>query len=146
MVNKFKEINWRPERAERRKFALTLMAGFPCMGIGLTLILRLTTGAWNFQTPLWVVGIGEAVAVFCLVFPGLALPFYRAWFFLICIIDTIVTTIVLTILFYGVMFPAGLPYRMFRAGSFSKKPKASADSYWQDVPAPPEASRYYRQY
>jgi hypothetical protein len=146
MVNKFKDINWSPNLAERRKFGLTLMAGAPCMGVGLTIILRLASGHWNFQVPAIVAGIGFTLGLVSWILPVLALPIYRAWYFLICIIDTVVTAVVLTVLFYVVIFPAGLLYRLFKGSAFRKRPDLSCASYWQDVPAVEQVSRYYRQY
>jgi hypothetical protein len=146
MVNKFKEINWSPDLAQRRKFGLTLMAGFPCMGIGLSILLRLATGQWNFQAPALLVGIGIAVGAICWMLPGLALPLYRVWYFLICVIDTVVTAVLLTVLFYSVIFPAGLVYQLFKGSALRKGPDYSCASYWQDVPAITDVSRYYRQY
>ena len=34
MVNPFKEVNWNPGPRERRKFALSLIIGFPCIAAG----------------------------------------------------------------------------------------------------------------
>ena len=31
MVNPFNDVSWNPNRAERRKFALSLMIGLPCV-------------------------------------------------------------------------------------------------------------------
>ena len=146
MVNKFKDINWSPDVAERRKFARTLMLGVPCMGVGLSIIVRLASGHWNFHTPAMVVGIGLAVAVISWLLPVVALPVYRVWYFIVCLIDTIVTTVVLTVLFYVVIFPAGLLYRMFKGAAFRKRPDVGRASYWQEVPATQDVSRYYRQY
>ena len=146
MVNKFKEINWSPDTAERRKFALTLMAGFPFMGVMFCLIGRLASGAWHYVVPGSIAGIGFTLAVIFWLIPAISLPFYRLWFFLICIIDTVVTHVVLTILFYGVFFPAGLLYRLARAGSFRKNLDRSAATYWEDIPPVQDMRRYYQQF
>ena len=47
MVNPFKEVNWRPDVAERRKFALSLMIGFPCVALLFLLAGRLARGSWS---------------------------------------------------------------------------------------------------
>ena len=146
MVNKFKDINWSPDVLERRKFARTLLLGAPCLGVGLSIIIRLTTGHWNFHTPALIVGIVMAVAAISWLLPVFALPVYRFWYFVVCLIDCVVTTVVLTVLFYVVMFPAGLLYRIFKSAAFPKRPDPRRASYWQDVPATQDVSRYYRQY
>jgi hypothetical protein len=146
IVNKFKDINWSPNIAERKQFALRLLAGFPCMGVGLSIIIRLSSGHWNFHVPMIVVSVGLAVAVLSWILPVLALPVYRVWYFLVCIIDTVVTISMLTLLFYLVMFPAGLVYRLFKGGPFRKQPTSARATYWEDVPPTHDVSRYYRQY
>src|ERR1043166_8992129 len=62
MVNPFKEVNWKPGLADLRKFARSLVIGFPCVAVVLLLAGRLhsQTGAWNFRPPLLVGGIGVA--------------------------------------------------------------------------------------
>ena len=146
MVNKFKDINWSPDVAERRKFARTLMLGAPCFAVGLTIIIRLASGHWNFQTPLLVAGGVFLAAVISWLIPAIALPVYRFWFFMVCIIDSVITTVVLTVLFYVVLFPAGLLYRIFKPKAFRKKPDAARTSYWDDVQPIQDMRRYYRQY
>jgi len=146
MVNKFKDINWSPDITERRKFARTLILGSPCILVGLSIIIRLSTGHWNFKTPALVAGVVLTAAVISWLIPAIALPVYRFWFFIVCIIDSIVTTVVLTVLFYVVLFPAGLLYRVFKPAAFRKKPDTARASYWEDVQAIQDPARYYRQY
>ena len=33
MINPFKEINWKPAKTDLRKFAWSLIIGFPCIAI-----------------------------------------------------------------------------------------------------------------
>lgn len=146
MVNKFKEINWNPNRAERKKFALTLMAGFPFMGLMLAMIGRLATGAWKFQVPAYVAGVGFGVAVVLWLLPGIALPFYRLWFSIICVVDFVVTHVVLVVLYYLVICPAGLVYQLFRPSSFQKRIDKRCVTYFRDVPPVQDVRRYYRQF
>lgn len=146
MVNKFKEINWSPNVTERRTFARTLMLGAPCMAVGLCIIIRLSTGHWNFKTPALVAAVVFASAIISWLIPAIALPVYRLWFFFVCIIDSVVTTVVLTVLFYVVLFPAGLLYRVFKSAAFRKTPDLARASYWEDVQPIQDLNRYYRQY
>src|ERR1043165_7468076 len=83
MVNPFKEVNWKPGLADLRKFARSLVIGFPCVAVVLLLTGRLhsQTGAWNFRPPLLVGGIGVAFGLLFLALPALAKPFYLVWYF-----------------------------------------------------------------
>ena len=58
MVNPFKEINWNPGPRERRKFALSLLIGFPCLAAMLLILGLLRGKGANF--PLVAVVGGDA--------------------------------------------------------------------------------------
>jgi hypothetical protein len=146
MAGKFSEVNWSPDTRERKKFALTLMAGFPFMGLMFSVIGRLASGQWHFVVPGWVAGVGFSLACILWLLPAIALPFYRVWFFLICVIDTILTYVLLTLLFYVVITPAGLLYRLLARKTFQTRPDPAKATYWSDVPPVTDVSRYYRQF
>jgi hypothetical protein len=146
MINKFKEVNWNPTRAERKRFSLLLIAGSPCMAVGLSLITRFVSGHWNFHGPLMVAACGFTVAAISWLLPAVALPVYRVWYFLVCVIDTLLTYVVLTLLFYLVICPAGLLYQLFNRAALQKRYNPAAQSYWHDVQPMGDVSRYYRQY
>ena len=67
MMNPFKEVNWKPDLAERRKFARSLIIGFPCIAVVLLLVGGLKTGAWKFQTPLMIGGVGLAIGLMLII-------------------------------------------------------------------------------
>ena len=77
-------------RAGRRKFGLSLMLGLPCSGLMLLLLARLVTGSWKLTVPLGIPGGGFVLGLTLFLLPALALPFYRVWFALICVIDLVV--------------------------------------------------------
>ena len=45
MVNPFKEVNWNPGPQERRKFALSLVIGFPCIAVVLLVLAAVAFAA-----------------------------------------------------------------------------------------------------
>jgi hypothetical protein len=59
VLNPFHEVNWRPGLPELRKFALSLVVGFPCVATALLVAQRVHTGAWAFSPalPLATAGI-----------------------------------------------------------------------------------------
>ena len=77
MVNPFKEVNWNPGPQERRKFALSLIIGFPCVAVVLLLLGWLRGKGWNLPLAAMVGGGGLAVGLLLLVLPQIARPVLR---------------------------------------------------------------------
>ncbi len=67
--------NWRPSRAERRKFGWSLVIGFPSLAAALLLAARLWSGAWHVTPFLWLGGCGLAAGALFVAIPFLAVPF-----------------------------------------------------------------------
>src|SRR5262245_14695555 len=86
MMNPFKEVNWKPDVAERRKFARSLVIGFPCIAVVLILAGWMKTGVWKIQPALIIGGTGLVIGLVLLALPGIARPFYVIWYGLACTI------------------------------------------------------------
>ena len=145
-ADRFREVDWQPSRSEKRKFGLTLALGFPFMGMALFLIVRLTTGDWKPAVPIWIIGLGCPLGLLLASIPAIARPFYMVWFAAICIIDTTITIILFTILFFLVIFPIGVVMRLLGRLSVSKGHNPAANTYWRNVDPPGEPRRYFRQF
>jgi len=148
MLNPFKEVNWNPGLAERRKFARSLVIGFPCVALILLLAGRLHshTGAWNFKPPLLVGGIGVAFGLLFLVLPAIAKPFYLVWYFVASCIGLVMGNLLLGVAFYVFFTIVGLLKRGFGRPAIRKTVDKQARTYWQDAEQPSDRQRYYRQF
>ena len=146
MVNPFKEINWNPGPPERRKFALSLIIGLPCVALLLLGIHRFHAGAWNFAPPLWLAAVGVALGAILYALPGIAKPFYVAWYFIACCAGMVIANLVLTLLFYTAFTGIGLLLRIAGRVPFRKRADRSAPTYWTDAEKPVDVKRYYRQF
>ena len=147
MTTKFKEINWQPSTKERRDFGRLLMIGFPFVALFWTTVMGFKGEGfrWNWELFGWIAGIGCGVGLFCFLVPALARPVYSLWFFLVCIIDTLITMILLPSFYYIILFPYALVLRMFGKSSLKKGPE-SCETYWNDVAPTKDNSQYYRQF
>ena len=115
MINPFKDTNWNPDRAERRKFARSLVIGFPALAVVFALAGLVKTHAFPAWTiSLAVIGAG-AGAVFWIV-PQIARPFYLAWYFLACCIGSVVSNALL-VAFYYLVITRGAAHARARARS-----------------------------
>src|ERR1700722_2095140 len=138
MMNPFKDVNWNPGFAEKRKFAVTLVTGFPPIAIVLSLITFLAKHSWK-PFYLWLGVIGLAVGVVLWLLPQIAKPFYVVWYFFACCMGIVVGNLLFALFFYLIFTPLGLLLRLRREKPVVKGFDKSRASYWRDVEKPVDA-------
>jgi hypothetical protein len=146
MVNPFYEVNWKPGVSERRKFAVSLMIGFPCVAIVLLVATRWQSGAWHFVLPLALGGGGAALGILLWARPKIALPFYVVWYVIACCAGLIVGNTLLAAIYLLLFAPLGLAMRVMGRKAFSKCFDRNAATYWRDAQSPTDIARYYQQF
>jgi len=147
MINPFKEINWKPKATDLRKFAWSLIIGFPCIAIVFFLAkwIKIHTMP-DVHFFLMLGGLGAVVGLVCLVIPFIARPLYFVWFALAACIGLVVANTIFTVMFFGLFAPIGLITRLIGRDPLNLKWKKNAASHWIDAPPAPPASQYFRQY
>ena len=146
MVNPFKEVSWNPDLRERRKFALSLVIGFPCIALVLLLLGWLRGKGWNLPLAAEVGGGGLAVGLLLLALPQIARPIYVGWYFVACCIGTVVGNLALGIVFFVLVTGLGLLMRALGRRPVRKTFDKRAATYWQDAEQVDDPNRYYRQF
>jgi hypothetical protein len=146
MINPFKEVNWNPSPPERRKFALSLIIGFPCIAVVLLLVGWLRSKGWNLPLAAIVGGGGLAVGLVLLTLPQIARPFYVLWYFVACCMGLLVGNLALAIVFFVLVTGIGLLMRAFGRRPVRKTFDKRAATYWQDAEQVDDPNRYYRQF
>lgn len=146
MLNPFQEINWRPGLVARRKFAMSLIIGFPCIATALLVAQRWRTGAWNFSPALTLASVGFIFGAVLWSLPQIARPFYVVWYGVACAIGFVIGNTLLAAVFFLLVTPTGWVRRMLGKQSFPKTFDRRATTYWRDAPKPAPAARYYRQF
>ncbi|MCC5806968.1 MAG: hypothetical protein JJU00_11635 [Opitutales bacterium] len=141
-----KEVNWNPGTRERRAFARMLALGVPVIALVWFLLVFLFTGRWVPAVPLWILVIGESLALVTWSSAPLGKAVHGVWFFLVCLIETVLTTVLLGIVFYGVITPVGLIQRAFGRRFLRKRGDPAALTYWRPVEEVDDPRRYYRQF
>ncbi len=145
MLNPFKDVNWNPDLTARRKFAVSLIIGFPIVAAVLATITRLGTQAWK-PGFIWLAVIGLTVGVVLWLLPQIARPFYVAWYFLGCCMGFVVGNVLFSAFYYLVITPIGLAMRLGGRDPLGRRFKRGAATYWRDAEKGIDPARYYRQF
>ena len=135
------EVDWNPKRRQLRQFAglFVLFAGV------------LGTLAWLGDRPAWVApaiwGVGALVGLLGLVAPPAVRPVWVAMMAVALPIGFVVSTILMTVIFFLVLTPIGFAMRL--AGYDPMRKDAAAgqhESFWIERPRVTDVQRYFRQY
>ncbi len=145
MMNPFADVNWNPDTRARKKFAVSLIIGFPVIAVLLAGVSYLKTHHVT-HFPLWLGGIGFAVGIILWLLPQIAKPFYVVWYFLGCCIGIIVGNVLFSLFFFLVFTPLGLLLRLRKNPPITKSFDKSAKTYWRDAEKTVDLKRYYRQF
>ena len=146
MMNPFSEVNWNPDLAEKRKFAKSLIVGFPALAAFFSLLIWIGQSTWK-PFFLWLGAIGLAAGVVLWLLPSIAKPFYLAWYFIACCLGFVIGNILLIAFYYFIITPIGLFLRRLGKLSLQKSfNKSASTSYWHDVEKRVDLKRYYRQF
>jgi hypothetical protein len=145
MMNPFSDVNWNPGLAEKRKFAKSLIVGFPALAAFFSLVTWLGQTTWK-PFFLWLGVIGLAVGVVLWLRPSIAKPFYLVWYFIASCIGFAVGNILLIAFYYIIITPIGLFLRGLGKLSLQKSFNKKASTYWRDVEKRVDLKRYYRQF
>src|SRR5690349_16009171 len=100
MVNPFREINWNPGLPERRRFAASLMVGFPCLAAVLLVLIRIRETAWHLNPPLTLAAAGLALGALLWVVPQIARPVYVLWYAVAGCIGFVVANLALAAIYF----------------------------------------------
>ena len=115
--------NATPDAIFLRKFGLTTGA------IAAVLFGVLLPWIFGHGFPLWPWILGGILAVWALLVPATLRPVYRAWMAVGHVLGWINTRIILGLVFYIVILPAGGLMRIFRKDPMARRFEAQAPSY-----------------
>ena len=135
----FQHINWRPDRAELRRFAVAMLIGFAVLGM----LATWRAGGFGANVlALWLIGLVLAAGA-CL--PGLGRFVYLLVYLPTSVIGYVVSNIVLTLIFFFVFTPLGLLLRLLGYDLLQLNAKR-VQSNWQGRGEVKQADSYYHQF
>ena len=140
------DVDWKPDARKLRQF------GFGGLGAGviLGLVIAWRMGTFAGEASWTIPGAFFAFGVLCgllaIVFPRVLLPLYVVLTAVALPIGIVVSFLIVALIYYGILTPIGLFFRLIRRDALDRHPDKSAETYWiRRKPAPP-AERYYRQF
>ena len=148
-MSKMIEINLRPDEKTLRQFGFIALVGF-----GLVAVL-----AW-FEWLVFAVGLGAArpgvagalaalsllSGVFSLVYPKANLPIYVGLTLLSYPIGFVLSYVIMGILFYGLITPVGLIFKLIGRDALHRRFEPQAASYWVDPRPRRSRDTYFKQF
>ncbi len=124
----------RPSRRQLRQFGWIAAAAFP--------LLAFVFG----RAELVLVALGVASLVFSLVWPPGNRPLFVLMSLISYPIGFVVSHVALAILFFGVLTPVGLLFRLLGRDPLARRFEPDKPSYWVDLPKVSSKKDYFRQF
>lgn len=142
-------IDWKPDRSVLRNFGLIALVAFGVFGalarwhVYPFRGLSEAAGAYT-AIVLWI--LAAHCGFFAFVAPAAVSPIY---FFLTVVtypIGFVLSYVVMAIMYYGVMTPVGLIFRLIGRDSMRRAFDPSSPTYWIRRHPPAAVKRYFRQF
>ena len=139
------KLSWKPSPKELRQFGAIFGSGFLLIG----LVKYFWMWSWLFERNeklgLIFIFIGIVGGAIGLTGTKLALPLYWVWIGIAFVLGNIMSRVVITLIYYGVITPMSFVARLLGRDKLQLK-KRAVQSYWQDISLPHEPEKYERQF
>ena len=139
------KLNWKPSPKELRQFGAIFGSGFLLIG----LVKYFWIWDWLFERNeklgLIFILIGIVGGAIGLTGTKLALPLYWVWMGVAFVLGNIMSRVVITLIYYGLITPMSFVARLLGRDKLQLK-KRAVQSYWQDISLPHEPEKYERQF
>jgi hypothetical protein len=136
------ETLWRADEAlgpSNRSFGLTLAGVLAALGA-----ISLWRG--GLQRGTWELGLAVALLAVAGFVPGVLAPLNRAWTWIGRRLNRVVSPLLIIVLFYGVVTPAGLAMRALGKDPLRRRFDRQSSSYWIDCREGSKTSDMRRQF
>jgi len=130
--------DWNPTPRQLRQFAAAVL------GVVLLLALGIWRRTGSLSSALITALLGALIALLGFLAPRAVQPLYRLLTIVTLPIGYLVSEILLRVVFYGVLTPLGLAFRMAGRDVLRLK-RTQQKSYWQQAKQQKDTSGYFRQ-
>ena len=120
------------DRKEQRKFGLVIGGIFLLLGV-----VRFIFHGFCLSAQI-LGGIGIVLIILGLVIPPSLMPLFFIWLKVAELLNLIITHLLLFIVFYLILTPIGILYRLFVGDPLNRKWESERESYWEEVEVQPQ--------
>ena len=148
-MSKMIEINWEPDDRTLRQFGLIALVGFSFLaGIAWyeKLIFSFGLGEWRETVAYTFAGFGVVSALFSAIAPRLNLPIFLGLTLLSYPIGFVLSYVIMGFLFFGLITPLGLFFRLVGKDPMYRTFDPEATTYWNDPRPNRGKESYFRQF
>ena len=137
MISILEEIrNIKSGRKELREFGIT---------IGVVLVLLAGIALWRGKASFpYLVICGIVFIVSGLAFPAILKPLQKAWMAFAAVMGFVMSRLILTILFFGILTPIALAMKLFGKDLLDERIVKAEPSYWHERPAFEKSKESYK--
>jgi hypothetical protein len=143
-------VNWHPHRHQLRSFGLVCLVAFGALATWALVresIFGLTLAPPTSRTLALSLGVVAALsALMALVAPAALRPLYVALTALSVPIGYVVSHAVMAAVFFGLLLPIGIVFRLMRRDALGRTQDRVRQTYWEPRPTRVDVRRYYRQF
>ena len=134
-------LNLSPSTKELSQFGWISLVGFPAFGLLFSFVIG------EGLLPLWVgIAVGVAVCGLARIDPKLIKWVFVGLMLIAWPVGLVVSTVMMAMIYYLLMTPVGLAFRLLGKDPLAKRPDPSAVSYWHLRTKPPSPASYLRLY
>ena len=134
-------INWRPQKAELRKFGIVTLIGFLLIGLFLLLFSESPVKAYYAWGVGVIIGLPALSGIRLIAMPG-----YILWMGIAFIMGNIISRLILLLVYYLCLTPLALLGKVVGRDRLQLK-KAEKDTYWENIAeVSDDKSNYERQF
>lgn len=132
------ELNLDPSQRQLRQFGAIAMGALPIVGA--------VWSGGNLQVAGICFLVGAVMAATGWLFPAALRPVFVVLSLVFLPIGLVVGELSLLLIYYLLLAPIGLVFRLMRRDPLRLTAEKDTDSYWQDKETSAEVSRYFNQY
>ena len=148
-MSKLIEIDLHPSRETLRQFGWIALVGFSFLGMLAwyeLLIFSFGLGSAREPVALAFWGLAGLATVFSLIFPSGNRPIYLGLTLLALPIGFVLSYVIMGLLFYGLITPVGLFFKLTGRDTMHRKFDPEAESYWFTARAKRPREHYFKQF
>ena len=148
-MSKMVEINWQPDERTLRQFGWIALVGFSLVALlawNEWLVFSMGLGEARTKVALGFAGLGVLSALFSLVAPKANKPIFLGLTLLSYPIGFVLSYVIMGFLFFGLITPLGLVFRLAGKDPLNRRFDRAATTYWSDPRPRRGKDSYFRQF